>query len=268
MMRISVCFLAVIEPEELKIMSQVSIGADTGTHQWGVVCQELYGRRDLIKTVSSLENVGIRAGSRILLVFAHPDDESVFAAGFIQQALNLSVTVRLITLTCGEAGSTRYGLRPGDDLGLARSKELQKACHILGPFSCRVFDFPDSGLSSQHHEIHQALEAELKQFQPDHLIGFAPDGITGHSDHRAASRAVALLHQTDPSRFQLIFATGHRNHRRPGARGIDLVVTLTPEQRHRKIQALEAHKSQFTPSGIRGWFSSDRMDIEHFFLPL
>ncbi len=222
----------------------------------------------MIKTVSSLGNMGIYTGSRILLVFAHPDDESVFAAGFIQQALNLGVTVRLITLTHGESGSTRYGLRPRDDLGAARSRELQKACHILGLFSCQVFDSPDGGLSSQLHEIQQVLEGELEQFQPDHLIGFAPDGITGHSDHRAASQAVMLLHQANPGRFQLIFATGHRNHSRPGTRGIELAVTLSPEQRQHKVQALEAHRSQFTPSGIRGWFSSDRMEVEYFFLPL
>lgn len=222
----------------------------------------------MIKTLSSLGNMGICTTSRILLVFAHPDDESVFAAGFIQQAMILGSTVRLVTLTRGESGSSRHGLRPSDDLGAARSRELQKACCILGSFSCQIYEFHDRGLSGQLPEIQAALETEFRQFLPDRLIGFSPDGITGHADHRAASRVVTLLHQEDSSRFQLIFATGHRNHSQPGTRGMELVVTLSPEQGRRKIQALEAHQSQFTPSGIRGWFHSDRMDIEHFFLPI
>jgi LmbE family N-acetylglucosaminyl deacetylase len=221
----------------------------------------------VIKRVSSLSEAGVKSTSRILFAFAHPDDESVFAVGFVQQALKLGAALRLITLTHGEAGSTRYGLRSGDDLGAVRSMELQNACRILGSFSCQALDFPDGGLSCHLHEIQEALGAESAQFQPDYLLSFAPDGITGHSDHQAASQAVTQLHRANPGLFQLIYATGHRNHSRPGTKGMELVLTLAPEQSHRKVQALEAHRSQFTSRSIHAWFSSDRMDVEHFFLP-
>jgi LmbE family N-acetylglucosaminyl deacetylase len=226
----------------------------------------LLERDSILKSRSSLSDIGAAAASKILLVFAHPDDESVFAAGLIQQALKLGCHVKLITLSRGEAGSNRRGLRPHDDLGHARSRELLRACKFLGPLECQILDFPDSALSRHVHDIGNALSQEVSTFSPDFLVGFEPDGITGHADHRAASWAVSQLFQNDPALFQLLYATGHRHSSRPSGQGIELTLTLSAEECQRKIQALESHHSQFTPQGIRSWFSSDQMGIEHYFL--
>jgi LmbE family N-acetylglucosaminyl deacetylase len=172
----------------------------------------------------------------------------------------------LITLSRGEAGSNRRGLRPHDDLGHTRSRELLRACKILGPLDCQILDFPDSALSWHMPEVGDALSQEVTTFSPDFVVGFEPEGITGHADHRAASRAVSHLFQKDPALFQLLYATGHRHSSRPSGQGLELTLTLSAEECQRKIQALESHHSQFTHQGIRSWFFSDQMGIEHYFL--
>ncbi len=219
-----------------------------------------------MKSKGSLAEIGVTAASKFLLVFAHPDDESVFSAGLIQQALQRGCSLKLITLTRGEAGSNRRGLRPQDDLGRVRSQELMRACRLLGSFDCRILDFPDSALSRHVDDAAEFLNREISSFTPDFLVGFEPDGITGHSDHRAASRAVLKSCGQAQELLQLIYATGHRHFSRPSGRGIELALRLTHEECRRKIQALEAHYTQFTSPGIHGWFDSDQMGTEHYFL--
>lgn len=50
--------------------------------------------------ISELKEIGIHANSRFLMVFSHPDDESVFASGLILHALHCGAHVKLVVLTC------------------------------------------------------------------------------------------------------------------------------------------------------------------------
>lgn len=70
---------------------------------------------------------------RLLLVFAHPDDESFSCAGTVAKYVAAGWKVDLICATRGEDGSRGpYVDLPKDQLGDIRQKELQKACVTLG----------------------------------------------------------------------------------------------------------------------------------------
>ena len=67
-------------------------------------------------------------GDRILLVTAHPDDESVFFTPTIRFLLAHNKNVSLLTLTAGELCNGA----PDQSLALKRLRELQNSCKKLG----------------------------------------------------------------------------------------------------------------------------------------
>lgn len=126
------------------------------------------------------------AGAPVLAVVAHPDDES-FGLGAVLTALAAAGSeVRVLCLTAGEAST----LGAGRDLAEVRRAELGAAAHHLGIGAVYLDSFPDSGLAAVPEEI---LDEVVDRQRGDAavLITFESGGVTGHSDHRAASAAAA-----------------------------------------------------------------------------
>ena len=67
----------------------------------------------------------------LLLLFAHPDDESFFVAGTIARYSSAGVSVALVCATRGERGSTA-DLCAIEELPRVREAELGDAARILG----------------------------------------------------------------------------------------------------------------------------------------
>lgn len=69
----------------------------------------------------------------VLVVHAHPDDETLATGGAIAELADLGVTVSVLTATRGEQGEVVPGsVDPGADLTLHRARELAAACQALG----------------------------------------------------------------------------------------------------------------------------------------
>ncbi len=60
---------------------------------------------------------------RMLLIFAHPDDESFALGGTIAKAAQAGTDIQLVSATRGEAGKTGGLCRP-EELGAFREKGL------------------------------------------------------------------------------------------------------------------------------------------------
>ena len=92
---------------------------------------------------------------RLLLVFAHPDDESVFAAGLACKTAAEGGRVALCTATPGDQGKVGDPpVCPRERLGAVRQAELMAACTELGIGTVRVLGYPDRGFTSRacrHH---------------------------------------------------------------------------------------------------------------------
>ncbi|MFF8641932.1 N-acetyl-1-D-myo-inositol-2-amino-2-deoxy-alpha-D-glucopyranoside deacetylase [Streptomyces sp. NPDC015345] len=156
---------------------------------------------------------------RLLLVHAHPDDESINNGATMAKYAAEGAHVTLVTCTLGEEGEV---IPPGlahlaadreDSLGSWRVGELAAAMKELGVTDHRFLGGPgryrDSGMmgTEQNHrpgafwsadpdEAAAHLVEVIREVRPQVLITYDPDGGYGHPDHiqahRVAMRAADL----------------------------------------------------------------------------
>ena len=109
-----------------------------------------------VETVQSLD-ISFDAGTRLLVVAPHPDDEALGAAGLIQRAVAAGGSVRVVMMTSGdafpegvEAAMHIQRPRPRDfrSYGSLRERETSSAMQLLGLNRSHVLflGFPDGGL--------------------------------------------------------------------------------------------------------------------------
>ena len=139
----------------------------------------------------------------LLLVHAHPDDESISTGGAMLRAHQDGHRVVLVTGTRGEEGEIHNldeaTTRPR--LAEVRTEELRAACEVLGVDRQEFLGYRDSGMdgtpaNDDPASFHQAPLAEtaerlaeiLREERPDVVVTYTPDGTYGHPDHVKAHR--------------------------------------------------------------------------------
>jgi N-acetyl-1-D-myo-inositol-2-amino-2-deoxy-alpha-D-glucopyranoside deacetylase len=159
-------------------------------------------------------------GYRILLVHAHPDDETINNGATMAMYAALGADVTLVTCTRGEEGEvlvpelSHLASSDGDNLGEHRVQELAAAMKALGVSDHRFLgeglkEFRDSGMmgTDQNNrpdvfwqaDIEEAsilLAAVIDEVKPHVLVTYDEIGGYGHPDHiqahRVAMRAAEL----------------------------------------------------------------------------
>jgi len=141
--------------------------------------------------------IGMDELGTVLMIWAHPDDETYLAGGISALLTDAGHRVACITATRGEAG--------GD--GQVRTLELDAALEVLGVSEHHWLDYPDGGCAGvDTTEAAARIRAVVDEVQPDTVLTFGPDGITGHPDHQTVSawvdraltgRDVRLLHAVE-----------------------------------------------------------------------
>jgi len=127
--------------------------------------------------------------STILLVFAHPDDETSAAGGTTAKYVSLGYTVDLVTATGGEKG-TRLGVPEGVETATARAAEQRAAAAITGIRDIYRLGYIDNELEEADlTEVTDKVMGVMEKVQPEVVITFGPDGISGHPDHVAIGKA-------------------------------------------------------------------------------
>jgi LmbE family N-acetylglucosaminyl deacetylase len=132
--------------------------------------------------------------SRLLVVMAHPDDETFRCGGTLALLARQGVTIQVLTATRGETGSSNP-LSPDerDTLALAREQELHCACAALGIEPPLLLNYNDGKLDTvAGEEAAGQVLAVMDEFRPQVIITWPPDGLSGHPDHIAVSRWVDL----------------------------------------------------------------------------
>jgi LmbE family N-acetylglucosaminyl deacetylase len=142
---------------------------------------------------------------RLLLLLAHPDDETFGPGGTIARYAREGVHVHLATATKGEAGMV--GDPPVTDrkhLGEVRAAELREAAAVLGIKEVVFLGFVDRQLADVPREriVEKAVET-IRRARPHVVIGFGPEGISRHPDHvvMAGVAMEAFAAAADPGRF-------------------------------------------------------------------
>ena len=123
-------------------------------------------------------------GGRLVVVAAHPDDETLGTGGFLQAARAAGADIELVVATDGEAA---FGA-PSAELRQTRWLELRAALGQMGLDDVPVhrLGLPDSGLAECHEDLVAALTPLLRGAH----LALAPWTGDPHPDHTAAGAAV------------------------------------------------------------------------------
>ena len=123
---------------------------------------------------------------RLLVVVAHPDDES-FGLGAILDAFSgRGAQVNVLCLTEGEAST----LGAEADLVEIRRDELAAASRVLGVARTVLLHHPDGELGTTCRPLLSGeVVDEVSTCHADGLLVFDDSGVTGHPDHAAATAA-------------------------------------------------------------------------------
>ncbi|MGA5352868.1 N-acetyl-1-D-myo-inositol-2-amino-2-deoxy-alpha-D-glucopyranoside deacetylase [Streptomyces sp. LPB2020-019-1HS] len=158
---------------------------------------------------------------RLLLVHAHPDDESINNGVTMARYAAAGALVTLVTCTLGERGEVippELRHLTGQALGTHRRQELDAAMAELGVTDVRLLGgagrYRDSGMmglpdnedpdclwQAGLDEAAEHLVAVVREVRPQVLVTYDDNGGYGHPDHikahRVAMRAVQLA--ADPA---------------------------------------------------------------------
>ena len=143
----------------------------------------------------------------ILGVWAHPDDENFLCGGIMAAAVRNGQRVVNATATKGEKGSADESQWPS--LGALREKELAACLARLGVKEHHWLDAIDGECPlADAEEMTAKIAALIEEVQPDTVLTFGPDAMTGHSDHLCVSQwTTAAFARTAPPGAQLYYAT-------------------------------------------------------------
>ena len=161
---------------------------------------------------------------RVLLVHAHPDDESLFTGHVIAERLAAGAEVYVLTLTRGERGKVKLAdLKPlegqSKQMGAFRTAELMTALAAYDTDTASVQHsfagtraYLDSGMrinalgrptrkrildemslvAVATPVIADDIVAVMKSFRPDAVITYNRKGGFGHPDHKKAYEATSM----------------------------------------------------------------------------
>jgi N-acetyl-1-D-myo-inositol-2-amino-2-deoxy-alpha-D-glucopyranoside deacetylase len=167
-----------------------------------------------------------RPGRRMLLVHAHPDDETIGTGATMAKYAALGDGVTLVTCTLGEEGEIlvpeleHLAADRDGGLGEHRIGELAAAMHALGVTDHRFLGGPgrwrDSGMAGTattddvrcfwQADLDEAvgeLVAVIREVRPQVVISYDANGGYGHPDHIQAHRVTVAAFDAaaDPDRY-------------------------------------------------------------------
>jgi LmbE family N-acetylglucosaminyl deacetylase len=123
----------------------------------------------------------------VLLVLAHPDDESFGLGAVLHAFAERGSHMSVLCFTHGEA-STLQGV--DGDLAVIRAGELDAASRRLGVERVELLGYPDGSLAAQAaSELAGHVLRVAHEMGAEMLLVFDHGGITGHPDHQAATDA-------------------------------------------------------------------------------
>ncbi len=244
-----------------------------------------------------------------MVIVAHPGDEAFGFGGAIAQASAEGAYVAVVCATRGyfDARVTMKPPAPGGrnrdlleslgwrNLDTVREDEMRRSAALLGVRVLRMLDYAEGDLDRVdfHHLVGRLVEP-IRMHQPEVVLTFGPDGITGDSDHVTLSRAVdeavtlasqpfayeddleedqvawkiaKLFHLTVPPERLAVLGT-MAPHTGYGSSAAPTVALSLGELAQLKLAAIERHVSQTGSSGpYAGWDPAVRdewLATEHY----
>lgn len=204
---------------------------------------------------------------KVLLSFAHPDDETFTLAGSIIKWVKAGHQVSLITATYGQMGlSADIKVDSPEHLGQIRKGEMEEAAKITGISRIHYFGMMDGDLENEETtELVSKIGAIIEEEKPDVVITFEKNGGSNHPDHikmslastiafkdylKNAQKHVRLYHTVTPQSYYAEFSkagvanTGFGEPKGVPDEQITTVLDVT-DVFDLKMKAIECHKTQW-----------------------
>jgi N-acetyl-1-D-myo-inositol-2-amino-2-deoxy-alpha-D-glucopyranoside deacetylase len=149
---------------------------------------------------------------KLLLIVAHPDDETFGCGSLLAQASAAGVQSVVLCATRGELGEVSGDWPPDlpagaidpDRLGRIREAELRAATEVLGVSRVEILGWGDSGtdgeppagslVAAATADVAAVIATHLENERPDVVV--VPDGTDGHRDHVAICAATLAAVKT------------------------------------------------------------------------
>lgn len=190
---------------------------------------------------------------RLLVVVAHPDDETFGCGSLLAHAAQLGVPTTVACATRGEAGSPTPGRGLDDaDMAIVREAELHEAAEFVGVGRVDLFDWLDSGMDGTPAEgslvaapIEQVvakIETLIDEVRPTVVVTLdASDGHRDHSHIRDATLRAAATSSWRPDRVYL-----HCLPQQLMRRWVEALIEEHPESEHLGLGDLGTPEHQIT----------------------
>ncbi len=195
--------------------------------------------------LTSAAGLDLERFDQLVVVAAHPDDESLGAGGLLATATRLGIAVAVVVATLGERSHPQSPTHTPGDLRVIRRAEVYRALEQVAPTAVvHLLNLPDGDLAAHHDQTVQAVHQAVLG---NRSLLVAPWRGDGHPDHRAAGEAaVAVGAAVGATVLEYPVWAWHwaQPHQLPGRL---LRLDMTVADLSAKSSAVSSHRSQTTP---------------------
>ncbi len=196
---------------------------------------------------------------KILTIFAHPDDETIFSGGTMVLLNRAGAQIHFLCATRGEGGELgEPAVSSRKDIHIYRERELIQAIEALGGGSLSFLGYLDPliGESDQLYPYTENFDGlagkitrGIQEIQPDAIITHGSNGEYGHPGHILTNMAVrAAVEQLEKDApllytFSAIFPDHPRTRQANSADPAHLILDVSSAMAQ-KARAAYCHISQ------------------------
>ncbi len=187
----------------------------------------------------------------LVVVAAHPDDESLGAGGLVAVAREEGICVQLVCATDGEGSHPDSPTTDRAQLAAVRAHEARAAALELGVPEGRLdrLQLPDGDLAAHQEELTSRLvELVVAGGAGERTVLVAPWREDGHPDHETAGRAAAAAaRRTDAVLWEYPVWFWHFGDPDDAPWSRLRPLHLTGPAVQAKVRAVGSHRSQVAP---------------------
>lgn len=181
----------------------------------------------------------------VVVIYAHPDDESFGAAGTIMKFRKQNVPVTYLCGTLGQMGRnmgpTKFANR--ETLAKVRKQELYDAGRFLD-IDIRLLGYHDKTIEFEdRQEVAEHIKTILEEIEPSLVITHYP-GYAIHPDHNALGAAtIEAVRLMDENKRPTLWAQAIEMNYQDDLGKPDIIHDIT-DNFDKKLQSIFQHKSQ------------------------
>lgn len=196
--------------------------------------------------------------STILVISAHPDDETLFSGGTVARYAQQGHTVFILETTRGEGGEVgEPPLTTRENLAAVREQEVREAVRILDARDIFFLPYIDpymeiNGIARRIDvplaDFAAAIDKYVRKIEPDLIITHGSNGEYGHPQHIYTHRATRLALSNGHTRTALMsWSAWHAPSERERVLNendeADIITDISPWH-DIKVAAALCHKTQ------------------------